>query len=610
MATELDFNTIKQELKEYLQGQSEFSEYNFEGSNLNILLDILAYNTHYNALYANMIVNEQFLDSAIKRSNVVSLAKHLGYVPRSARAAEARIDIVMNANGQTQLTIPKWAKFTGKLSGQNIPFVLMDAATQFNVNDTISFRNLSIKQGIVSSWEFVVTDPNQKFELPSADADLSTMEVTVQDTGTATPFTLYEQGTYYQDYDINSPIYFIEENANGYYNLYFSDGVIGRPVSPGNVITVTYLVTQGSAGNGVEQFTTSIPHQLITLHTDSKGNTFPSAGGAPQESIKSVKFNAPRFYSSQGRAITGDDYTSILLAEIPEIDSIIVWGGESETPPRYGKVFISIKPRDNIKISTALRSKVFRTLTNRGVITIVPEVVEPDYIHVGMAISSLYDNRRITQIRGLQQSILSATQQFFTNNLQKFDKDFMFSRFINAIDSSNSAIMSTLVSLTVQKRVVPTGVIDTTFSNKIVPGTLYSAKFYRKVRGIPRLGHIVDKDEKLFFRSNDVVDIEIGTVDYDTGHIRFSLNDNKNVDTNENILPFDRPDSVYFMDNFAGFHSAYKEKTLKITANVANESKNLKTAKNQILVLDNTAANVATQEREGLRIALEEADLA
>ena len=606
MATELDFNTIKGEIKKYLQGQKEFSDYNFEGSNLNILLDILAYNTHYNALYANMIVNEQFLDSSIKRANVVSLAKHLGYVPRSKQAAEVRVDMVCDATNQSQMTLQKWTKFTGKKDGKNMPFVLMDPVTRFNIADRFTFENLQLKQGVVSTWEFTVTDPQEKFELPSADIDITTMEVLVQGVGTATPFNQYVRGTYYQDYDINSLIYFVEENANGFYDIYFSDGIIGRPVETGNKIIVRYLVTTGEEGNDITHFNTSIEHISLNL----SDNRFPAQGGAVRESMESIKFNAPRFYSSLGRAVTGEDYTSILLSEIPEIESIIVWGGEEEVPPKYGRVFISIKPQNNIRISQTLRANIFRVLRNRGVITILPEVVEPNYLHVGLTVHSLYDNRRVTQIRGLEENILTATQRFFRDNLQKFNRDFLFSRYVNAIDASNNAILSTLVTMTVQKRVVPTGVIDTTFNNKIVPGTLYSARFYRRIRGISHLGSIIDNTGYLYFRTTSYVDIEIGTIDYETGHIRFSLNDNDNVDVDETVLPFERPDSLYFIDNFAGFHASYTERELKITANVANDAVNLRTANNQIIVLDNTSTNVTTQEREGFRIVLEESTVA
>ena len=608
MATELDFNTIKQSLKEHLQGQSQFSEYNFEGSNLSILLDILAYNTHYNALYANMIVNEQFLDSAIKRANVVSLAKHLGYVPRSKRAAEARINMSATRNGDiTQLTLNKWTKFSGKKDGENIPFVLMEPATQFSSDGSFTFTNLPLKQGIVSSWEFTVTDPNAKFELPSADIDLSTLEVIILDSGTTTTFTQYEQGTYYKNYDINSTIYFVEENANGYYDIYFSDGVIGRSVEPDNVIQIKYIVSSGEEGNDVREFTTSIAHDSITL-TDPD---FASAGGSSRESVQSVKFNAPRFYSSQGRAITTEDYTSILLSEIPDIDSIIVWGGEVEFPPRYGRVFISIKPKNATRISNSLMARINRTLQGRGVITIVPEIIEPDYIYVGISVNSTFDDRKVVQVRTIQENILTAIQAFFEENLQKFDRDFRFSKFVTAIDKSNDAIESTLVGLTVQKRVVPTGIVDTTMNNQIMPGTLYSSMFYLKVKGLAQLGAIIDKsDGVLYFRSANKTDIEIGKVNYLTGHIRFSLNSGIPLDSEEANLPTQVVNSQYFLDDFAGFGPGYTGNLLKITADVDVEGKNLKTKQNQILVIDDSPNNFTTQEREGLRILVEESRFA
>jgi hypothetical protein len=607
MATELDFNTIKMELKDYLKGQPQFTEYNFEGSNLNILLDILAYNTHYNAMYANMIVNEQFLDSAIKRANVVSLAKHLGYVPRSSRAASVNINMVAPANGANQLTLNKWTKFTGKKDGENIPFVLMEPATAFSSNGIFAFNNLQLKQGITSAWEFLVANPDEKFELPSADIDLSTLEVIVLDSGTSTPFTQFERGEYYKDYDSTSTIYFVEENANGYYDLYFSDGIIGRKIQPGNTIEVRYLVTSGDEGNDIATFSASVAYQSISL-SDSR---FPSSGGAVRENMQSIKFNAPRFYSSQGRAITSEDYTSILLSEIADIESIIVWGGEIEIPPRYGRVFISIKPVNNTRISNSLMARINRVLSGRGVISIVSEVVEPDYIFVGLQVNSVYDARRVTQVRTVQENILAAIQDFFRDNLQKFDKDFRFSKFVSAIDNSNNAIESSLVSMTIQKRVVPTGIVETILNNKIVPGTLYSSRFFRKIRGLAQLGAIKDNgDGLLYFASPNNADIEIGTVNYQNGHIRFALNNTQLLDSDSPDLPTHSPSSIYFMDDFAGFHPAYTDTLLRLTAEVDQEGMNLKTLKNQIIVLDNTVNNIATQEREGLRIIVQESTLA
>lgn len=607
MATELDFNTIKQDLKEYLKSQPQFTDYNFEGSNLNVLLDILAYNTHYNALYANMIVNEQFLDSAIKRSNVVSLAKHLGYVPRSKRAAEARIDLTTTRPGETQLTLQKWLTFTGKKDGESIPFVLIEPATEFSVDGEFSFSNLWVKQGIASAWNFTVTDPQQKFELPSADIDLSTLEVTVFTTGDSNTFIRYQQGTYFKGYDTSSPIFFVEENANGFYDLYFSDGVIGRPVETGNQIQVRYLVTDGARGNDIHTFTTSVPYNDITLSDPD----FASSGGADRESMDSVKFNAPRFYSSQGRAVTGEDYTNILLSEIPDIESIIVWGGEEEDPPKYGQVFVSIKPFGNTRISRNLETRIKRTLQGRGVISIRPEVIEPDYIHVGLTIHSIYDDRKVVQVRTIQENILAAAEDYFQSNLQKFDKDFRFSKFVSAIDASNEAIESTLVSLTVQKRVVPSGIIDTSMNNKIVPGTLYSSRFYKRIRGLAQLGALVDgSDGKIYFQTTVGDRVQLGTVNYQTGHIRFTLNRSNLPSANEVILPTDHPESIYFIDDFAGFHEAFTGERLKVTASVDVEAKNLKSMRNQILVIDDTTNNVTTQEREGLRIVVEETQIA
>lgn len=566
MPIELDHHLIKAELKEYLSKQVEFTDYNFEGSNLSFLLDILAYNTHYNALYANMIINEQFLDSAIKRANVVSLAKHLGYVPRSSRAAGVLIDLGITKQGDTSFTIPQFTTFTGEKivdkERKSIPFVTMSAATAFSPSGNFEFENIELRQGKIVTWNFTVTEEDQKFTLPSSEIDLTTLQVLISPIATS-EFQRYEKGNYFRGYGPDSHIYFVEENSDGYYTLYFGDGIIGRRVEPGYVITARYLVTKGLEGNEISNFTSSLNTNYVRTVDNSK-----TQGGESRESVASVKFNAPRFYSSQGRAITPEDYRSIILSEIPQIESINVWGGDTETPPQYGKVFISIKPVGIDRVSRLLENEVYNILKNRGVVSILPVLVDPDYTYVGFTIRALYNRNIIANRRTVQENLFETIKNFFQLNLQTFDADFKYSKFIKALDVSSDAIESVTADITLQKRIITQGLQHFTFNNKILPGTIRTPLHDQMVFGLSRTGSVIDKEGVLLFQTVDSKNaINIGTIDYNTGigQIKF--------------------------DRFVGFNDAVSTK-LRLTANIDLESRNISTKQNQILIIDDSSNGV------------------
>ena len=567
MPTKLDHHGIKQELKDYLKQQSEFTDYNFEGSNLSILLDILAYNTHYNALYANMIINEQFLDSAIKRANVVSLAKHLGYVPRSKTAAGIVADMNVVDEGKTSMTLQRFTEFTGEKEGKQYPFTNMSPMTAYDPDGNFNFNNLELRQGRIISHRFAVEQDDQRFTIPSENVDLTTLSVTVSPVA-ASEFERYQQGNYFRNYDHNSLIYFVEEDSRGFYTLYFGDGVIGRRVEKGMDVRVTYLVTKGAEGNDISRFTTILSANSIVPSTPGDR----SSGGGEKEGIRSIKYSAPRFFSSQGRAITSEDYRSIILSEIDDVESINVWGGDTESPPQYGRVFISIKPKNSDRVSSLLNNAVYRVLRNRGVVSIVPTLVNPDYIYMGFSVNTWYNTKIEANRDTIEHRVLEAIDKFFVENLHKFDADFRYSKFIKAIDNSSAAIESVTVDITLQKRIYAEGSQAVSFSNKMLKGTLKSNKCYFKVYGLTKEGMVVDRDGDLVFEFDNSRH-RIGTIDYDTGDVYVDFTD--------------------FIGNVESTKSRFY-----LTGSIDADSRNVNTNRNQILLKDNSEFGVRVVVKE------------
>ena len=342
---ELDFDTIKQNLKEFLQNQDEFTDYDFEGSGLSVLLDILAYNTHYNAYLANMLVNESFLDSAVKRNSAVSIAKHLGYTPASARGARAIIDVTVNSvpGTPTTLTLDRFTPFTTTINGVAYTFLNLNAVTATPTNSSYVFNNLTIVEGRFNQQSYVAVQPGpaEKFEITETNVDTSTLLVTVQNSSTdltTRAFTLSEDITGVDD---DSLVYFLQENPFGRYEVFFGDGVIGKKLDPGNIISIRYLVSSGVETNVsdliTQSFTTTTIGGSSNVNITTESN---STSGSNKETITSIKFKAPLVNAAKNRAVTAEDYLALITSRFSEAESVSVWGGEENDPPIYGKVFI------------------------------------------------------------------------------------------------------------------------------------------------------------------------------------------------------------------------------------------------------------------------------
>ena len=354
--TELDFDTIKSNLKNFLRQQSEFSDYDFDGAGLSVLIDLLAYNTHYNAYYLNMVANEAFLDTALLRDSVVSHAKTFGYTPYSKRASLASIDVVANSSTATisTLTIPRGFSFlSNQIDGKAYNFTVLEDTTVTKANNQYVFEGLEIYEGQLITYQFVhseLSNPKQIFILPDSGIDTETIQVQVSPTTSNTSITTYNRATEILDVSANSNVFFLQENRNGNYEIYFGNDVLGKKLPDGAVLAVSYLVTNGDAANKANNFIAT------DVLTDDLGETLPTilvnpvsaaAGGAERETVDEIKFASPLQYATQNRLVTKNDYQSYIKKNYPSIDSLSVWGGEDETPPVYGKVLISLKPKEN-----------------------------------------------------------------------------------------------------------------------------------------------------------------------------------------------------------------------------------------------------------------------
>lgn len=470
--TELDFDSIKNNLKTYLRSQTEFQDFDFEGSGMGVLLDILAYNTHYMGYYLNMTANEMFLDTAQLRGSVLSHAKMINYIPTSRRGAKAVVNIQVTPSSTEDrltntITIPKYKKFIGSdIDGQNYGFVTLSANVASKSSNTFIFSNVAIYQGDVVTRQFIMDSGNIKrsFTLPSANIDTSTLTVTVQES-TSNTFT----SEYFLVNDItsitsNSEVYFIEENQDLNYTIYFGDDVIGKKPKNGNIITATYLDTIGERSNNISKFVAS---GGVAQYTDNISITSiqSSYGGREKETIEQVRFRAPYYFATQNRAVTADDYAAILTKDYQNIDSVSVWGGEQNDPPVYGKVYISLKMKNDFYLTNIEKETIKQELiNNRNVLTVTPEIVDPDYTFI-LINGNVYYNPALTtaSIDTIRQYVVASVVDYEANELNRFDSTFRKSKLQNYVEAAEKSITGSEIRVYLQKRVIIDPTITTNY---------------------------------------------------------------------------------------------------------------------------------------------------
>ena len=449
--TELDFDEIKTNLKTYLKSQSEFADYDFEGSAMNTLVDLLSYNTHYNAVYANMVSNEMFLDSAVKRDSVVSLAKHLGYTPRSSTASSARVNITINSpsGNPSSLTMTKGTVFRSRVNGVNYQFVTTSDVTIIPTEGVYTFTNIDIKEGTLLKSLFTKDSglASQRFILDNENIDTSTIKVRVQSSAVDLTQRSYTKAENILDIKADSEVYFLNVVENGATEISFGDGVLGKALLDGNIIIAEYIVCNEELANGADTFTLQ---SAVGGSTNATITTvIKSENGSARESTRSIKFNAPKSYSAQNRAVTAEDYKVILPKLYNNIDAMQVWGGEDNDPPIYGKVFISIKPKTGDSLTTSTKDTIKNTvLAGKNMVSITPEIIDPVYICIVPTIN-VYWNPNITSstYTDISSQVRQTVVNYKNTDLKTFDSVFRYSKFVNLIDLSDPGIVSNITTL-------------------------------------------------------------------------------------------------------------------------------------------------------------------
>ena len=454
--TELDFDQIKDNLKTYMKNQTEFSDYNFEGSGMSQIIDLLAYNTHYLAMNANFAMNEAFLDSATLRSSVVSHAKGLGYTPRSARAPVAYVDVTLNSSTAVSATLAKGTRFTTKVDGSTFGFVVNEDITTTPTNGVMRFINVPIYEGtlITSRYTVDLNNIEQKFLISDDRGDTTTLKVSVQTSGSDVSTTTYTLATDITQVTSGAKVYFLQESTDGKFEVYFGDGVVGSSISNGNIVQLQYVVTNKNKANGAKSFSTT----SVSGETDVTVALLVAAlGGAEPESISSIKFNAPLDYSSQGRAVTTQDYKTILPTVYAGTQAVQVWGGEDNDPPIYGQVFLSVRTKSGTNLTQAQKNSIAVDLKKYNIASIRPTFVNPLITKIKLKVDFKFDSKTTTKTVGdLETLIRSTLATYNAGDLLNFDVVFRHSKISGLIDATDTSILSNTTRLTLNQIITPT----------------------------------------------------------------------------------------------------------------------------------------------------------
>jgi hypothetical protein len=480
--TELDFNQIKTNLKNFLKTQTEFNDYDFDGSGMSVLLDVLAYNTHYNAMNAHFSLNEAFLDSAQIRGNVVTRAKLLGYVPRSILSARASITLVVDVTGEegtipTTLTLPRGTKLNTLVDGEEFQFVVLDNHTATILDNKFTFTGIGIAEGSFKSLKYRVDNDieNQKFQLSDSDADTSTLRVRVQDNEESTAFDIYTRFESLKSVDATTKTYYLQENSNEYFEIYFGDGVTGFKPINNNIVTLDYIFTNGKDANGANTF--SMVDNVGGFSTISVTTLTKAAGGVDPETTESIRFNAPLTFTSQNRAVTSDDYSAIIKKSFTNIDSISTWGGEDNDPPDYGKAFVAIKPLTTSVLTAAEKDEIKNNiLKGKNVVSITPEILDPNFTFLELDVFFKYNpNLTDRSSSDLQSVVRDTISDYNFNNLNKFDGVFRHSQLLKNIDNSDPSIQNSTVRPRMFQNISATNTIATNSFNLTFTSPFYQS---------------------------------------------------------------------------------------------------------------------------------------
>ena len=549
--SELDFDNIKSNLKTFLQNQSEFQDYDFEGSGFAILLDTLAYNTHYLGFNANMLANEMYLDSADIRKNIVSLAKMLGYTPTSPKSPTASIDVLLNNGSGASVTMAKGTTFTTTVDGTTYQFVTNASHTMTPLNGVYKFHSIPIYEGTLVTFKYTVdtSDPDQKFIIPSITADTSTLKVQIQNSVSDTTTNTWTKATGLTSLDNTSKVYFLQEGENGKFEVYFGDGIVGKSLNDGNIVILEYIVSNKTEANGASAFTLS---GSIGGFTDVSIVTVSSAqGGSEAQSKESIRYNAPLQYARQDRAVTTGDYETLVQEIYPNALSVSAWGGEDDETPIYGVVKIAIKAASGSTLTDTTKTSIITQLQKFNVASVRPEIVDPETTSLILNTVVKYDEKATTKTSDtIKSNVTTTLTNYNTDTLQKFDGVFRHSKVTGLIDDTDTSILSNVTKLTIRKSFTPTLSASTRYDVYFRNGIFNPHSGHKSASGgvISSTGFKVPNDSNVYYLDDDgsgnirryyfvgsvrtYANNTQGTVNYTTGQITIN---SLNVASVENI---------------------------------------------------------------------------
>ena len=538
--SELDFAKIKENLTGFLTSQAEFVGYNFKGSSFDVLLDVLSYNTHYNAFYANMVANEMFLDSATLRDSVVARAKHLGYLPRSAKGSKALVTLTITPTDlPAVISIPKNTQFQGEVQGVTYIWCTQNShSVNINANGVYTVSDVTLTQGIPSTFRYTANtgDADQRFLLPNANTDTDQLTVTVQTSSSDTESSVYTKANDITTINSTSKIYFLEESEEGKYEVQFGNGVLGKQLANGNIVILSSLICDANSTNGAKSF--SIVSEVGGYSNVKIVTTSSAVGGAEPADIDEIKFNAPKNFEAQNRCVTIFDYVTTIKQDYSGADAVVAWGGEDADPPVYGKVYVAIKPTSGAVLTESAKTLVKDTILNkRNIVGISPEIVDPDYMYLKVNSTVKYDSGLTTNSAAILKSTVStAVTDFGATNLKTFDKSFRYSKLVQSIDEAEVSIKSNQTSVSIKRLLYPalgsSAAYTLPFSNQIYHpannfwGAITSSEFsYRDSVNTLWTGCRLQDDNgvlQVYRSSGDeriLVDNNVGEVTYLTGKV-------------------------------------------------------------------------------------------
>ena len=542
--TELDFDTIKGNLKTYLKGQTEFTDYDFEGSGMSVLLDTLAYNTHYNAFMANMAANEMFLDTAVKRDSVTSHAKALGYTPVSSTAATAYVNVTVNDANTASILMPAGYAFNTTIDGVTYQFVNTTARTLQPTAGVYNFANIDIHEGswVTTKYTVNTTDADQRFILNNDNVDISTLLVQVVNSSSDSTTTTYTKANNLVEVKSTTTAYFVQETIECEWEVYFGDGVVGQALIDGNIVNLSYVVTNGTAANGAKSFSAS--NSISGFSNITVTTVTAAANGAIPEGIDKIKYNAPFSYAAQNRTVTASDYKAIIPQLYSNVKAIAVWGGEFNSPAVYGKVYLSILPNTGTILTTSTKSSIVNLLADYNVVSVTPVVIDLEITKVIPTVNFKFDANATSKTKeALATLVTTAITNYSTTSLEKFEQVFRYSPFTTLIDEADPAILSNITTIKISKTFTPTLAsalkYTLSFSNNLYhPYDGYNKLLTGVVAGgiLSSSGFTITGDANTYYLEDDgsglvfayyvsgtskvyLISGSVGTIDYLTGDI-------------------------------------------------------------------------------------------